>query len=123
MGGVMGLDFPTPGGATRPKPKLIEQVRDAIRRRHYSYRTEETYVHWIKRFIYFHGKRHPRDLSEPEEWFRDGSQFFFARKTFGLRPYVASCSFRCLRWNVHRPHASGLPNILLSGARQRARTN
>jgi site-specific recombinase XerD len=37
-------------------------VRDAIRRRHYSYRTEDTYVHWIKRFIYFSGKRHPSEL-------------------------------------------------------------
>ena len=35
------------------RPKLLERVRDAIRLRHYSYRTEETYVHWIKRFIYF----------------------------------------------------------------------
>jgi hypothetical protein len=35
------------------KPKLLEQVRQAIRTRHYSARTEETYVHWIKRFIFF----------------------------------------------------------------------
>lgn len=41
-------------------PRLLDQVRDEIRRRHYSYRTEQTYVHWIKRFIYFSGKRHPR---------------------------------------------------------------
>jgi integron integrase len=44
-------------------PKLLDQVRGAIRARHYSRRTEEAYVHWIKRFILFHGKRHPRDLS------------------------------------------------------------
>ena len=48
------------------KPRLLEQVRNAIRRRHYSPRTEETYVHWIKRFIYFHGKRHPREMAAPE---------------------------------------------------------
>ena len=48
------------------RPRLLERVRDAIRRRHYSHRTEQTYVHWIKRFIYFHGKRHPRDLGEAE---------------------------------------------------------
>ncbi|MDZ4344850.1 MAG: phage integrase N-terminal SAM-like domain-containing protein [Candidatus Binatia bacterium] len=36
---------------SRPKPKLFNQVRQAIRTRHYSPRTEETYVHWIKRFI------------------------------------------------------------------------
>jgi UDP-2,3-diacylglucosamine pyrophosphatase LpxH len=36
------------------KPKLLDQVRDAIRTRHYSYMTEKAYVHWIKRFIFFH---------------------------------------------------------------------
>jgi len=41
-------------------------VRDAIRRRHYSERTEETYVHWIKRFIFFSGKRHPAELGGEE---------------------------------------------------------
>lgn len=48
------------------RPRLLDQVRDAIRRRHYSYRTEETYVHWIRRFIYFHGKRHPAEMGEAE---------------------------------------------------------
>jgi integron integrase len=47
-------------------PRLMEQVRAAIRTRHYSYRTEEAYVHWIKRFIHFHGIRHPRELGERE---------------------------------------------------------
>jgi len=40
-------------------PRLIDRFRAAIRSRHYSRRTEEAYVHWIKRLIYFHGKRHP----------------------------------------------------------------
>ena len=40
-------------------PRLLDLVHEAIRRRCYSRRTEEAYVHWIKRFIYFHGKRHP----------------------------------------------------------------
>ena len=48
------------------KPKLLDQVRQAIRTRHYSPRTEETYVHWIKRFIFFHNKRHPVEMSETE---------------------------------------------------------
>lgn len=48
------------------RPKLLAQVRYSIRRKHYSLRTEDTYVHWIKRFIYFHGKRHPRDLGASE---------------------------------------------------------
>ena len=52
--------------AAPARPRLLDQVRDAIRRRHYSYRTEETYIHWIKRFIYFHGKRHPREMAAAE---------------------------------------------------------
>jgi integron integrase len=47
-------------------PRLLDQVRDKIRALHYSLRTEDTYVHWIKRFILFHGKRHPRDMGEAE---------------------------------------------------------
>jgi site-specific recombinase XerD len=46
--------------------KLLDQVRDAIRRKHSSLRTEEAYVDWIRRFILFHGKRHPRDMGAPE---------------------------------------------------------
>jgi integron integrase len=49
-----------------PKAKLLDQVRQAIRTRHYSPRTEETYVHWIKRFIFFHNKRHPAEMAEAE---------------------------------------------------------
>lgn len=52
----------SPAGA----PRVLDQVRNAIRRRHYSYRTEQAYIHWIKRFIYFHGLRHPRELGEAE---------------------------------------------------------
>src|SRR6266571_3610698 len=44
------------------KRKLLDQVRDVARFRHLSLRTEEAYRNWIKRFILFHGKRHPRDL-------------------------------------------------------------
>lgn len=47
-------------------PKLLDLVRHAIRARHYSLRTEEAYVRWIRRFIHFHGKRHPRDMGAPE---------------------------------------------------------
>jgi hypothetical protein len=49
-----------------PKPKLLDQVRQAVRTRHYSPRTEETYIHWIKRFIFFHNKRHPAEMAEAE---------------------------------------------------------
>ena len=51
---------------TAQKPKLLEQVRHAIRIRHYSPKTEESYVHWIKRFILFHNKRHPAEMGEKE---------------------------------------------------------
>jgi hypothetical protein len=48
------------------KPRLLDQVREAIRVRHYSLRTEEAYVHWVRRFILFHDKRHPREIGEQE---------------------------------------------------------
>ena len=48
------------------KPKLLEQVRDVIRRRHYSIRTEHAYIDWIKRFIVYHNKRHPLEMAEEE---------------------------------------------------------
>lgn len=48
------------------KPKLLEQVRRKIRYRQYSHRTEKTYVHWIKRFVIFSGKRHPAEMGAPE---------------------------------------------------------
>jgi integron integrase len=44
----------------------MEQVRTEIRARHYSRRTEDAYVHWIRRFIVFHGRRHPRELGASE---------------------------------------------------------
>jgi len=48
------------------RPKLLDQVRYAIRTKHYSLRTEEAYILWIKRFILFHNKRHPRDMGAQE---------------------------------------------------------
>ena len=44
------------------KPRLLDQVRDVIRCKHYSIRTEQTYLEWIKRFIYFNNRKHPKDL-------------------------------------------------------------
>ena len=48
------------------KPRLMVRVREAIRVRHYSLRTEEAYLQWVRRFILFHGKRHPENMGEPE---------------------------------------------------------
>jgi len=47
-------------------PKLLDLMRDAIRRKHYSIRTEEAYCDWAKRYILFHNKRHPKDMDIPE---------------------------------------------------------
>ena len=47
-------------------PKLLEQLRENLRVRHYSLRTEDAYLDWTRRFILFHGKRHPRDMGAPE---------------------------------------------------------
>src|SRR5664279_4122854 len=47
-------------------PKFLEQLRESLRVRHYSLRTEDAYVDWARRFILFHGKRHPRDMGAPE---------------------------------------------------------
>lgn len=48
------------------EPRLLDRVRDSIRVRHYSLRTEQTYIQWIRRFILFHNKRHPNDMGEKE---------------------------------------------------------
>jgi len=48
------------------KPRLLDQVRDVLRVKHYARRTEQSYTHWIKRFILFHKKRHPAQMSSKE---------------------------------------------------------
>ena len=63
----MDAPLPEPKAAGKPKEaSLLEQVRAVIRFKHYSIRTEQTYLDWIKRFILFHGKRHPRDMGADE---------------------------------------------------------
>ena len=51
---------------TQQPKKLLDQVRDAIRLKHYAYSTEKTYVYWAKRFVLYHKKRHPLDRGEKE---------------------------------------------------------
>lgn len=46
--------------------KLLDQMRDVLRTKHYSYRTEETYIDWVRRYILFHKKRHPKEMGAPE---------------------------------------------------------
>jgi len=55
-----------PKNTIRNKPKLLDQVRAAIRTRHYSPRTEESYIYWIKKYIFFHNKQHPAEMRENE---------------------------------------------------------
>jgi len=48
------------------QPKLLNRMRLALRARHYSRRTEQTYCHWVRKYIYFHNVRHPDEMSEAE---------------------------------------------------------
>jgi len=61
---VVAPQAPPAGGP--PPRKLLDRVRDALRVRHYAIRTEDAYADWVKRFVLFHGKRHPDDMGEPE---------------------------------------------------------
>src|ERR1017187_3859614 len=53
---------PLEGFIPNPKLKLLDQVSEVMRFKHYSLRTERTYREWIKRYIFFHGKRRPREM-------------------------------------------------------------
>ena len=48
------------------RSQLLEDVRDTLRLRHYSYRTEKSYIYWIRKFILFHQKRHPAEMGKDE---------------------------------------------------------
>jgi integron integrase len=61
---VLGMDL---GELPRPQPpRLLDRMRQVLRVRHYSPRTEDCYLHWVRHFILFHGKRHPRDMGAAE---------------------------------------------------------
>lgn len=45
------------------RPKPLDRVRDAMRLKHYSYSTEQAYLEWIQRYIYFHERKHPADMA------------------------------------------------------------
>lgn len=61
-----GVVPPSADGTGAPPRRLLDRVRDAIRARHYSRCTERAYVAWIRRFIVFHGRRHPDTMGTPE---------------------------------------------------------
>ena len=62
--GAMSADTQTP--IPPAPPRLLDRVRHACRVRHYSIRTEDCYADWVRRFILFHGKRHPPELGAAE---------------------------------------------------------
>jgi hypothetical protein len=49
-----------------PKRKFLDQLRDVLRAKHYSYNTEQTYVGWVRRYILFHNKKHPQEMGVQE---------------------------------------------------------
>ena len=77
-------------------PKLLDQVRDKLRAKHYSIRIEEQYSQWIRRFILFHDKRHPKAMGAPEvEAFLSHADRIFKRpfslsRTVALRAWVVN---------------------------------
>ncbi len=60
------LAFRESGPPPLPKPRFLDRVRESLRTRHYSARTEKAYVGWIRRYILFHGKRHPAEMGAAE---------------------------------------------------------
>jgi integron integrase len=62
----MAIIAPEDGTPSKPPVKLLDQLRERIRYKHYSLRTEHAYVQWAKRFVLFHDKRHPRDMGARE---------------------------------------------------------
>ena len=56
----------TPAAAPHPAPRLMDRVRETLRLHRYALSTERTYCHWIKRFIFFHDKRHPAEMGAAE---------------------------------------------------------
>jgi integron integrase len=65
MAEIVPFSVSVPSQLPQP-PRLLDRVRIALRTKHYSLRTEQAYIAWIKRFIFFHGKRHPQEMAEPE---------------------------------------------------------
>jgi integron integrase len=60
------LSRESPGGSDRKEKRLVERMREAIRSRHYSRRTEKIYWYWVRYFVFFHGKRHPAEMGAAE---------------------------------------------------------
>lgn len=95
------------------KPKLLDQVRQVIRIKHYSMRTEESYISWIKRFIFYHDKRHPMEMKEKEI----GQYITYLakeRKVSASTQNQALCAIVFLYKNVLKKDLENINNILWS---------
>ena len=66
MSRIILMDIAAPRPLAKQAPKLLDRMRSEIRVRHFSYRTEQTYFQWVKRFILFHHKRNPAEMSAQE---------------------------------------------------------
>ena len=77
-------------GAT--KPKLLDQVPNTIHLKRYSIRTEQSYIQWIKRFIIFHNKRHPKYMGEKEILLRlEGTKWLMPSLLYGTGLRLMEC--------------------------------
>jgi len=66
LGGWVREGSPVATGGSALAPRLLDRLREAIRVRHYSRRTEKAYVGWVRRFVLFHDKRHPQEMGKAE---------------------------------------------------------
>ena len=86
--------IPVPPNVRPPgqQPKLLDRLREALCSRHYSPRTEQTYRHWVKRFIFFHNVRHPAEMAEPEiNAFLTGDRWLMASLMCGAGLRLMEC--------------------------------
>src|SRR2546430_637363 len=63
---MTAASLPDPAAPDAKPPKLLDRMRQAIRACHYSLATEEAYVQWARRYILFHGKKHPQEMGGPQ---------------------------------------------------------
>jgi len=107
-----------PNNTPQSQPKLLDQVRNAIRLKNYAYSTEKTYVHWIKRYILFHNKRHPLGMGVPEiEAFL--THLAVQENVSASTQNQALCALLFLYKNVLKQELSGRVNPLWAKKSQR----
>ena len=84
-----------------PDAKLLAQVRDIVRKKHYSIRTEQSYVNWIKQYIIFQQKRHPKGVGEKEISHHDDLYACHSERWYGrAKPFGCHVMYRTEMGNV-----------------------